>query len=146
MKKTDEPIIVEQTFNAPVDAVWNAITEIDRMRQWYFENIPAFKPEVGFETQFNVQSQDRNFLHLWKVTEVEPGRMITYNWKYEDYPGDSFVTFELFQQNNLTKLRLSVEILEDFPEDIPEFRRESCIGGWTYFIGKQLKEYLEKSH
>ncbi len=42
------------------------------MRKWYFENIPAFKPEVGFETQFNVQSEERNFLHKWKVTEVQP--------------------------------------------------------------------------
>ena len=52
------------------------------MRKWYFENIPSFKPEVGFKTQFNVQSQHRNFLHIWKVTEVVPKKMITYNWKY----------------------------------------------------------------
>lgn len=146
MKKDDEPIVVEQTFDASIDAVWKAITEIDRMRQWYFENIPSFKPEVGFETQFNVQSQDRNFPHMWKVTEVVPGKMITYNWKYDNYPGDSFVTFELFEQDNLTKLRLTVTILEDFPEDIPEFRRESCIGGWTYFIKERLKEFLEVGH
>ena len=84
MRKNDEPIVVEQTFNAPIDAVWKSITEIDQMRQWYFDNIPAFKPEVGFETQFNVQSQGRDFLHMWKVTEVVPEKMITYNWKYDD--------------------------------------------------------------
>ena len=146
MKKNEEPIVVEQSFNASIDAVWNAITEIDQMRQWYFENIPSFKPEVGFETQFNVQSQDRNFLHMWKVTEVSSLKTITYNWKYENYPGDSFVTFELFQQDNLTKLRLTVQIMEDFPENIPEFKRESCVEGWIYFIRKRLKEYLEKNH
>jgi len=54
MKKNEEPIIVEQTFNTSVDTVWNALTEIDQMRKWYFESIPSFKPEVGFETQFNV--------------------------------------------------------------------------------------------
>ncbi len=63
MRKNEKPIIVEQTFNSSIDTVWNSITEIDQMRQWYFENIPSFKPKVGFETH-NVQSQNRNFLHM----------------------------------------------------------------------------------
>lgn len=144
MRKNDEPIIVEQTFNTSIDAVWNSITGIEQMRQWYFENIPSFKPEVGFETQFNVQSQDRNFLHMWKVTEVVPLKMIKYNWKYEGYQGDSFVVFELFKQDNLVKLRLTHQVQESFPGDIPEFTRESCVEGWTFFIRKRLKEFLEK--
>ncbi|MHA1916673.1 MAG: SRPBCC family protein, partial [Promethearchaeota archaeon] len=81
MKKNEEPIIVEQFFNASIESVWNAITNVDQMRQWYFENIPSFKAEVEFETQFNVQSQERNFLHMWKVTEVVPMKKIVYNWK-----------------------------------------------------------------
>lgn len=143
MKKNDEPIIVEQTFRASIDAVWNSITDIDQMHRWFFDNIPSFRPEVGFKTQFNVQSQGRNFLHMWKVTEVVPKKTISYNWKYDGYPGDSFVKFELFEQNNLTKLRLTHQVEEDFPEDIPEFRRESCVEGWTFFIRKSLKEFLE---
>jgi len=143
MKTTDEPIIVEQTFKASIETVWSAITEIDQMRQWFFDNIPSFKPEVGFETQFNVQSKSRNFLHMWKVTEVVPYKMIIYNWKYNGYPGDSFVVFELFEENKLTTLRLTTKIVENFPDDIPEFKRESCLGGWKFFIQKSLKEYLE---
>ena len=115
------------------------------MRQWYFENIPSFKPEVGFETQFNVKSQNRDFLHMWKVTEVVPIKKITYNWRFEDYPGDSSVTFELSRQNDFTMLKLTVDVQESFPEDIPEFTRESCIAGWEFFIKERLKEHLEKS-
>jgi uncharacterized protein YndB with AHSA1/START domain len=89
MKTGDEPIVLEQTFNSSIESVWNAITEIEQMRQWYFENIPAFKPEIGFETQFNVQSNHRNFLHKWKVTELQHLKLITYSWKFEDYPGKS---------------------------------------------------------
>jgi uncharacterized protein YndB with AHSA1/START domain len=142
MKKNDEPIIVEQTFNASIDDVWNAITEIDQMHRWYFENIPSFKPEVGFETQFNVKSQGRNFLHMWKVTEVVPQKMIKYKWKYKDYPGDSFVIWEIFKEGDSTKLKLTVQIEVSFPENIPEFTRESCIGGWDFFIRKRLKKFL----
>jgi len=146
MKKNDEPILIEQTFHTSIENVWNAITVIEQMRQWYFENIPAFAPEVGFQTQFNVQSQDRNFLHQWKVTEVVPQIKISYNWKYQDYPGDSLVVFELFKQNNLIKLRLTHHVLESFPEDILEFARESGVAGWTFFIKKRLKEFLEKNY
>jgi len=136
---------VEQTFNATIEAVWNAITQIDLMRQWYFDNIPAFTAEVGFETQFNVHSQGRDFLHMWRVTEVVPLQMIAYTWKFANYPGDALVVFELSKQDRLTRLKLTCIVHEDFPEDIPEFTTESCIGGWEYFIKKSLKEYLEKT-
>ena len=144
MRNHDEPIVIEQSFNKSIDMVWNAITRIDQMRQWFFKNIPSFKPEVGFETQFNVQSGGRNFLHMWKVTEVVPPKMITYNWKYDGYAGDSYVVFELFQQNSETLLRLTHRITENFPEDIPEFSRQSGIEGWTFFIRKSLKGFLSK--
>jgi uncharacterized protein YndB with AHSA1/START domain len=144
MKKNEEPIIVEQTFNVSVDTVWNAITGIEQMRKWYFESIPSFEPEVGFTIQFIVQSQDKNFLHKWKVTEVIPMKKIAYNWKYEGISGDSFVKFELFEENKMTKLRLTHQVLEDFPDDIPEFKRESGVEGWKFFIKKNLREFLEK--
>ena len=118
MQIDDKPIIVEQTFGASNETVWSAITEIDQMHQWFFDNIPAFKPEVGFKTHFDVQSQDRIFHHLWKITEVVPNQKITYNWKYEGYPGDSFVIFELFEKNDLTKIKLTTQIVESFPDDI----------------------------
>jgi uncharacterized protein YndB with AHSA1/START domain len=127
MKKSEKPIIVKQTFNASVETVWNSIPEIHHMRKSYFNNIPSFKPQVGFETQFNVQSQNRNFLHIWHITEVIPLRKIAYKWKYEGYPGDSLAVFELFKQGNSTKLRLTHQVREDFPEDIPEFSRKTGI-------------------
>lgn len=144
MKKEDKPIIVEQTFNTSIEKVWAAITEVEQMKKWFFDNIPSFKPEVGFETQFNVQSEERNFMHLWKIVEAQPLKLIKYNWKYEGYSGDSFVTFELYKQDDGTKLTLTTEVIEDFPDDIPEFRRENCIGGWEYFINESLKNYLDE--
>jgi uncharacterized protein YndB with AHSA1/START domain len=144
MKKEGAPIIVEEEFSQSASIVWDAITNIDLMPKWYFENIPAFKPEVGFSTQFVVESGGRSFLHLWKVTEVIPQRKIVYNWKYEDHPGDSFVSFEISESGKSTMLKVSHQVQEDFPEDIPEFTRESCLGGWTYFIKDRLKVYLDE--
>lgn len=144
MKKIDDPIIVEQVFNKPIEVVWEAITEHNQMIQWYFDNVPEFKAEVGFYTEFDVKSGERNFLHKWSVREVIANKMIVYNWTYKDYEGSADTCFELFSKGESTKLQIKIIILEDFTDDIPEFKRESCIGGWEYFIKGRLKEYLSQ--
>lgn len=145
MQLNEEPIVVEQKFKADIVTVWKAITDVNQMKKWYFNMIPSFKPEEGFETKFNVESGGRNFIHLWKVTEVIPFKKISYNWRYENIAGDSFVLFELFDKNGQTKLRLTHKVTASFPDDIPEFKRESGVEGWNYFIKQSLKGYLEES-
>lgn len=36
MKKLDDPIIIEQTFNSSLENVWDAISVLDKMKQWFF--------------------------------------------------------------------------------------------------------------
>jgi uncharacterized protein YndB with AHSA1/START domain len=143
MKHTDPPIIVEQTFRTSKEALWNAITIQVEMALWFFDNIPDFAANVGFETQFPVRSNDRVFTHLWKVTEVIPGEKISYQWSYVEYPGEALVTFELLEEGNNLRLRLTNRVISNFPRDIPEFTRASGVAGWKYFIQGRLKEYLK---
>jgi len=143
MKKSNKNIIIEQFFNKSITEVWAAITELDQMTQWFFENIEEFKAVVDFETQFVVQSEERKFTHQWRITEVIPLKKIVYNWKYEEYPGNAHVTFELFEEEKGTKMRLTNQELDNFPNDIPEFSEASCREGWNYFIGQRLKDYLK---
>ena len=65
METNTDPIVVEQTYDAPVSVVWKAITDKDEMCQWFFEAISDFEPRVGCETQFNVRCEDRDFVDLW---------------------------------------------------------------------------------
>jgi len=146
MKKTDPPIIVEANYSASAKQVWEAITQLEKMRQWFFDNIESFQTEVGFETSFAVQSGERTFTHLWKIREVIPSKKISYNWRYEEYGGDGFVAFEIFEKEEGVQLRLTNIVTKDYPSDIPEFKRESCIGGWEYFLGERLKMFLEKQN
>ena len=146
MKATDEPIVVAQLFNAPLTEVWAAISELDQMRRWYFANIEAFKPEEGFETKFTMENEGRVFPHVWKVTTVEPMRLLAYTWKYEGYQGNSVVVFELFEQNQQTRLSLTHQVTETFQAGIPEFSRENCMAGWVYFIKRALKQYLAEKN
>ncbi len=144
MKVSDEPMVIEQSFDNSSEEVWSAITELKQMREWFFNNIEEFKPKIGFKTSFEVQSGGRTFTHLWEITEVVPLHKITYRWRYNEYSGDSFVKFELNEKVGSTLLKVSTEVIADFPDDIPEFKRESAVQGWNYFIGNQLKAYLER--
>lgn len=138
-----EPIVFEYVFHSTIDDVWDAITDPTEMRQWYFEQIESFKAEVGFQTQFEVAFDGKRFVHQWQVLEVIPRRRIAYSWRYEGYRGDSSTIWELTPVGSGIKLRLLVEGLETFPQEMPEFTRESCIQGWTYFLGDRLKKFLE---
>jgi len=143
MNQEMNPVVVQQSFHVSVSELWKAISELDQMKLWFFENLDAFSAEVGFETQFNVKSGERDFRHLWKVTEVIPLEKIVYSWKYEGYEGVSQVSFETFITEGGSSLRVSHVVTNSFPQSIPEFTRESCQGGWEYFINNQLKNFID---
>ena len=136
------PLIVERTYNAPIDTVWQAITDKDQMKQWYFD-LPEFRPEVGFEFSFEGGNEGRMYTHLCRIVEVIPGRKLRHTWVYEGYEGESFVTFELFPEGDKTRVKLTHEGLETFPP-LDDFRRENFEQGWTEIIGTSLKEFVEK--
>jgi uncharacterized protein YndB with AHSA1/START domain len=144
MKVDEAPVIVEELIHASAEAVWIALTDVTEMRKWYFPNIPDFRAEVGFETLFLVTNEGRKFPHRWKVTEVVRNARLVYDWSFDGYPGDSFVVFELSPEGDSTRLTVTATVREDFPDEIPEFRRESCVGGWEYFIQQSLKAHLER--
>ena len=140
----NEPFVIEMTYSAPVEKVWQAITDKEQMKEWYF-TLDDFKPEVGFEFTFPGQgTKGEKYIHLCKITEVDPGKKLTYSWRYENLPGNSFVTFELFGEGDKTRLRLTHAGLETFVTDNPDFAKESFAKGWTELIGNLLKAYVEK--
>lgn len=146
MSQEKNPVVVKQSFHVSVSHLWKAISELEQMKLWFFENIEAFNAEVGFETQFNVKSGERDFMHLWKITEVIPLEKIVYLWKYDGYEGASTVCFETFISEKGSCLRLTHTVTESLPRSIPEFTRESCLSGWKYFICDRLKSFLDNTN
>ena len=143
MKTTDEPIVFKRTYPQSVDKVWQAISYLPKMHEWYFPEIPAFEARVGFKTEFNIQAPSQDFLHIWEVLEVKEGSMLVYKWTFQDVPGASTTTWQLESVADGTQLMLTNHVLEDFPDEIPEFTIESCKGGWDYFINERLADYLK---
>ncbi|WP_214225796.1 SRPBCC domain-containing protein [Pedobacter sp. B4-66] len=139
-----EPIVIERTLNASIDSVWQALTDNQKMKQWYFD-IEEFEPEVGFEFKFYGGSEEKKYLHICKVTEVVPNHKLIYSWHYDKQPGMSYVTFELSEEGEKTRLKLTHEGLESFPADRDSaFAKDNFTEGWNMIIGTLLKEYLEK--
>ena len=141
---TTTPFVIERVFNASAEKVWQAITDREQMKQWYFD-LKEFKPEVGFEFQFEGGTEEKSYLHICKITEVIPGKKLTYSWRYDGYEGNSFITFELFSEGDKTRLKLTHAGLETFPASNKDFAKENFEAGWTDIIGKNLGEYLEKN-
>jgi uncharacterized protein YndB with AHSA1/START domain len=138
-----EPFITEIIINSPASEIWNAITDKDEMKKWYFD-IEEFEPKEGFEFQFWGGDENKKFLHLCKVTEVIPEKKISYSWKYNELPVETLVMFEIFDEGNKrSKVRLTHDGVENFPQD-ENFKKENFVAGWNYLIGTSLKNYLEE--
>ena len=143
LKAEDPPIVVVQMISSTKELIWECITEVSHMREWFFAEIPAFKAEVGFETVFDVQSEATIFPHHWTVSEVIPYRKLVIGWCYEGFRGDGLVSFELIGHGSTTLVQLTFQIFEDFQSDVPQFTRESALEGWQYFINNRLLGYSE---
>jgi len=144
MKKIQEPIIITKSYNCPTDKLWSALTDITEMKQWYFEDMPDFKPEVGFSTSFLIVNEGRHFTHYFEVLEVEPLKMIKYTFDIKEYDGDGYVVFEIVPKESGSQLTLTSVVTKPYPEDIPEFKRESGVAGWEWFLEERLRKYLKK--
>lgn len=141
----NDPVVIERMYDSSIEKLWNALTNPTQMKQWYFD-IPGFKPEVGFEFQFYGEGKTgEKFLHLCKIIEAIKNKKLKHSWSYDGYEGESFVTFELFDEEGKTRLKLTHEGLETFPVTAADdFAKANFTEGWTYITAVSLKEFLEK--
>ncbi len=140
----NDVVIKEVTINAPAAKVWQAITDKRKMKQWYFD-IADFEPEVGFEFTFigkNKEGQD--YVHLCRITEVIPGKKLQHTWAYEGFEGMSYVTWELTEEGDITRLKLTHTGLSTFPPT-PMFASNNFNTGWTQLVQKSIKEFVENN-
>ena len=139
-----EPIVIERTFDAPLQTVWEALTHADALSQWFFD-VPAFEARVGFAFEFRGKGKEgEDFLHKCVITEVKPFKKLSYSWRYEGFEGLSTVTYQLHAVGDKTLIRLTHSGLETFPV-ISAFAKENFVEGWTILIGTLLRDYVEKN-
>ena len=136
-------VVIERVLDAPVERVWDAISNNDQMKQWYFQ-LKEFRLEVGFEFEFEGGPPEKSYIHKCKVVEAIPQRKLAYSWRYEGYRGDSVVTFELFPKGGGTRLRLTHAGLDTFAVNKnSDLDKHNFVAGWTDTIGGSLKNFVE---
>ncbi|WP_374949020.1 metalloregulator ArsR/SmtB family transcription factor [Mucilaginibacter sp.] len=138
-----QPLIVERTLNASAGRIWQALTDNDQMKNWYFQ-LEHFEARVGFEFKFKGGTKEKQYLHKCRITAVEPEKKLSYTWQYDAFPGQSEVTFELFpESDDKTLVRITHTGLDSFPKDDPNFAVASFTKGWNHILGTSLKAFVE---
>ena len=138
-----QPFTIESAFHAPVEKVWKAITDKDEMKQWYF-SLDAFKPEKDFEFRFEGGDEANTYLHICRILEVIPNKKLSHTWQYEGQEEETIVTWELFEEGNDTRVKLTHEGLEKIAHHGPAFAPGNFAEGWTAIVGTSLKNRLEQ--
>ncbi|MDO7854657.1 SRPBCC family protein [Hymenobacter convexus] len=133
------PFVTERVYDAPIEKVWQALTDTDQLRHWYFPQVRKFEPVVGAHVAFAEDGSP--YGKEWVVTDVVPGRKLAHTWAYKNYPGSSEVTFALAAQGDKTRLTLTHTGIESFPDD-PHFARRRFEDGWAQILGRNLQEHL----
>ena len=136
-------IQLQKTFPVSTAKLWEALTELKQMKQWYFKELNAFCPEVGFETSFAFEYQGKTFTHLWRIYEVIHKKRIAYHWQYKEYEGDSTVSFELVESPKGVQLQIEAKIIKSFPP-MDEFSTKNMEAGWRELIEERLNTFLLK--
>jgi uncharacterized protein YndB with AHSA1/START domain len=143
--KDTTPIIVARVYDASIHKVWQALTDCEQMKQWYFKLL-EFKAEVGFEFDFFGGPPDGiQYKHLCKITEVISERKISYTWIYDGYVGESLVSFELFEAAEKTKLVVTHTGVETFEASNKDFDKINFVEGWNHILTTSLTSFLEKN-
>ncbi len=141
MEKSN-PLIIERSYDATPAQIWAALTDPEKMKLWYFD-LPDFKAEVGHQFQFEGGPPEKSYLHLCEVKEAEPNRVLAYSWRYDGYPGDSLVRFEILPEGKQTKVKLSHSGLESFaPANNPDLDAKNFEMGWKEILGTNLADFL----
>jgi uncharacterized protein YndB with AHSA1/START domain len=142
MIMNESSVIVDVICNAPVNKVWQAISDKNKMKEWYF-HVSDFKTEPGFEFRFTGGRPDKLYVHLCKVMQVIPQTELSYTWRFQGIPGNSLLTFELFPKGENTRVKVTHSGLETFPPD-PDLAIENFRQGWNQIIRSNLKNFVEK--
>ncbi len=141
MKK--QSFSIERIFEAKRKDVWRALTEKELMKQWYFD-LPNFKVEVGCIFEFTAGEEGGvQYLHHCEIIEVIPEQKLTHTWCYVGYEGESFLTFELFDEGDKTRLKVTHSGLDTFQADVKDFAFHNFEAGWNHIINISLKDFLE---
>lgn len=143
MNAVAEKLILTRTFKAPVERVYAAWTDPEKMRRWFAPGdmtVPAAEAEVRVGGRYRVQMQggDCEFNTTGGVyREVIPNRRLVFTWQWEGTDLETLVTLE-FRSLSANETELTL-IHEGFDN---EATRDKHGQGWDGCLAN-LASFLE---
>ncbi|MDM5231425.1 SRPBCC family protein [Lysinibacillus pakistanensis] len=126
-------------LNAPIEKVWESVTDAEKIATWLMPN--DFKPIEGHP--FTIQSPFGP--SPCKVEQVNAPNFVRFAWDTDGW----FVTFELKELGEQTEFTLTHGGWKEASHIIPkanipaEAVRKTMDGGWTMIVTQKLKETVE---
>lgn len=141
-----DTIFMEYEFPVSVQDIWNAITDKDAMRQWYFSFDRNFNLQIGQVFEWTAgEPGGEQWLHRGKFLDVVPLRKLSHSWEYPGYRGTSVIHWILEPVTQTTSsLLFKHEFPRPFDPDKKAFRRENFVAGWSHILGTALYDFLKK--
>jgi uncharacterized protein YndB with AHSA1/START domain len=105
-------------LNAPVEKVWNTLTQPELVKKWQYGSDLITDWKIGSEIRFKNEWEGQVFEQWGKVLEVVPTQKIKYSLFFpgpelEDKPENYFImSYLLSEENQKTKL----EIIQEEPQ------------------------------
>ena len=91
-------VVREVVFDAPPDEVWEALTDPERLEEWFANDV-----EFDLDRGGVFRWEDGEVRHA-VVEEVEPERRLSIRWWDPSAPEESEVTFTLDETEDGTRL------------------------------------------
>ena len=137
------PIQISNKINAPIEKVWEALTNPAQMRQWYFD-VDKDNLQEGDTFTFYEPGEEKKFLHECLILEmVEPSKF-RHTWAYPDYShGSTTVNWDLESDGEQTEVILTHEGIHHILDGGDAFKQENFVEGWTEILTKMLPAFLD---
>lgn len=145
---TENRFTIEKIYAAPIGLVWKAITDRNRMKEWYFSFGEDFKLETGAVFEWHAGSPDgKQWLHRGRMLEIVPEQKLVHTWEYPGYTGSSTVHWHLTQiDEHNTRLILIHDFTIPFDPAVTALQKENFITGWNHIIHISLENFLQKQN
>ena len=137
---------IEKNYTAPIDLVWQAITDRAMMKEWYFDFAEDFKLEPGAVFEWKAGDTENNqWLHRGKMLEIITNQKLVHTWEYPGYSGTSTLSWNLLKiDDSTTNVTLIHEFSIPFDSTVAALKKENFEMGWNHILNISLQDYLNQ--
>jgi uncharacterized protein YndB with AHSA1/START domain len=130
-------IAFDWRIGSPPAKVWASVSDAKEASQWLAPNI-VLESHVGGRVVIDWGDDSKA---EGQITRFEPGSVLEYTWKNEEFPEGSLVRWEVAPDGDGTRLKLTHSDLKGSDKSI-----RALAAGWHDFLDALLAHLGEQEH